>query len=262
MKIHHLNCGTQRARVLGVRSIAYCLLLEEADGLNLVDTGFGLADYRSPSWRMRMFLWLLRVPRREEQTARRQIEALGLDPGRLQHIVMTHLHLDHAGGLRDFPWAQVHVHRLELDSALRRQGPLGFGYDPPQWSHDPHWVLHDGAGRDWFGFRALPVLESKADELLLVPLPGHTPGHCGVAVWTRAGWLLQCGDAAAPRHRATQWREDQVEAPTSRIIPSRVVRWSNGRQAERLRLLVRKHGSEVEVISGHDIAGFERLRGW
>jgi len=40
--------------------------------------------------------------------------------------------------------------------------------------------------------RALP---GARDDVLLIPLPGHSRGHCGVAVKTGEGWLLHCGDA-------------------------------------------------------------------
>ena len=44
-------------------------------------------------------------------------------PEAVGHIVMTHLHFDHAGGLPDFPGAHVHVHRREVE-AMRRPRTL------------------------------------------------------------------------------------------------------------------------------------------
>src|SRR3546814_20988035 len=53
-----------------------------------------------------------------------------------------------------------------------------------------------GWGERWFGFEAVRDLDGLPPEILLVPLPGHTWGHSGVAVpEDGGGWLLHAGDA-------------------------------------------------------------------
>src|SRR3546814_19578588 len=53
-----------------------------------------------------------------------------------------------------------------------------------------------GWGERWFGFEAVRDLDGLPPEILLVPLPGHTWGHSGVAVQEDGGgWLLHAGDA-------------------------------------------------------------------
>ena len=47
----------------------------------------------------------------------RQLEALGHDPADVRHIITTHLDLDHAGGIGDFPEAQIHLFASELAEA-------------------------------------------------------------------------------------------------------------------------------------------------
>ena len=101
MRIHHLNCGSLKPYWPRLEAIVYCLLVETNQGLLLVDTGFGLQDYSHPTPTMRLFTRLLRVPCDERETAVRQVVRLGYDAEDVRHIVMTHLHLDHAGGLRD-----------------------------------------------------------------------------------------------------------------------------------------------------------------
>jgi glyoxylase-like metal-dependent hydrolase (beta-lactamase superfamily II) len=49
------------------------------------------------------------------ETALHQVERLRFSG--VRHVVLTHLDLDHAGGLRGFPDAQVHVLRTELEAA-------------------------------------------------------------------------------------------------------------------------------------------------
>jgi glyoxylase-like metal-dependent hydrolase (beta-lactamase superfamily II) len=66
-------------------------------------------------------------------TAVEQVRVLRYTPDDVLHIVMTHLHFDHAGGLPDFPKAQVHVYAPEYHAAQHRRafmerfytGPLG-----------------------------------------------------------------------------------------------------------------------------------------
>ncbi len=83
------------------------------------------------------FLKLLRIPNDPSFSIVNQISNYELKTEDIRHIVLTHLHLDHAGGLADFPQAQVHVHHKELETANKRQGLLGLGCLPYHWAHQP-----------------------------------------------------------------------------------------------------------------------------
>ena len=104
--------------------VCHCLLIEAGNSLVLVDTGFGLGDVARPRRLSAFFRNVNRVQLRAEQTARRQIERLGLRPHDVRHIVLTHLDFDHAGGIEDFPNATVHVMDAELRAATLRASPL------------------------------------------------------------------------------------------------------------------------------------------
>lgn len=54
----------------------------------------------------------------EDETAIRQVERLGYTADDVRHIILTHLDIDHSGGLSDFPAAQVHVLQAEIDAAF------------------------------------------------------------------------------------------------------------------------------------------------
>jgi glyoxylase-like metal-dependent hydrolase (beta-lactamase superfamily II) len=254
MAVYHLNCGSMQPYWPRVQVIVYCLLVETDDGLLLVDTGLGMGDHLNPSRLMRVFTALMRSPRDPEETAIRQIARLGHDRGDVRHIVCTHLHLDHAGGLPDFPQARVHVHRPEYEAAMARRGIWGKFYRPEHWAHGPSWVPYDLGDETWFGFPCMPVEEGLSPRVLLVPLPGHTAGHCGVVVETEGGWLLHCGDAASPFY------EGSDPYHSGDIDPNWLARTLSGTHAPRLRALVRAHGDEVRVISGHDSRSFARHR--
>lgn len=253
MPVYHLNCGTLRPIWPRLEAIVYCLLVPTDDGLLLVDTGFGLQDYADPSTTMRCFLRLMGSPRDERETAVRQVEALGYAPDDVRDIVLTHLHLDHAGGLRDFPHATVHVHRKEVEAAMAPRGPLAWGYQRRQWSHGPRWALYDEPDGEWFGFPRICVREGLHPEVYLIPLHGHTRGHCGVAVRTEGGWLFHCGDAASPFQRAADPHRLSSDHQRLDVLHGGVTRWLIGPHVPQIRQLVQEHGDQVEVISGHDV---------
>jgi glyoxylase-like metal-dependent hydrolase (beta-lactamase superfamily II) len=202
MKVHHLNCMSMCPRFGKALNgsglfVAHCLLIESEAGLILVDTGAGLdlvARHRA------MLPWQMREAVRPrflvEETARRQIEKLGLDPADVRHIVTTHLDYDHAGGLADFPDATVHIFEDELRGALDRPSLAERGrYVPALWAHGPRWATARVQGDTWRGFDCVRALPGLPPEILMIPLIGHSRGHAGVAVDVGGRWLLHCGDA-------------------------------------------------------------------
>ncbi len=202
MKLSYLNCGTMRPRCAS-RLMPYfaevpsiCLLVEMQDQLVMVDSGIGLADTADPH-RLGHANLLLRASRDPRGTAVKQLAAMGRRPDEVKHIICTHLDRDHAGGLPDFPKARVHVWRDEWDTAMR---PPSFAekdrYRPAHFAHGPDWVWHNELSTEpWFGLECVRDLPGLGTRFVLIPLPGHTRGHCGVAVETDEGWLLHCGDA-------------------------------------------------------------------
>jgi len=96
------------------------LLVETRQGLVLVDTGPGLGDYDRKPDIIRTFQLVTKVPLDPGETAVRRITRLGYRPEDVRHIVLTHMHFDHCGGLPDFPQATVHVHRREYEAFMDR----------------------------------------------------------------------------------------------------------------------------------------------
>jgi glyoxylase-like metal-dependent hydrolase (beta-lactamase superfamily II) len=273
MRVHHLNCGTLcpvSARLINGagswlargRMVCHCLLLETKSGLALVDTGLGTGDIADPRHRLNVPFVTVTGPRLvREETALAQLERLGLPAREVRHIVPTHLDLDHAGGLSDFPDAEVHVDADEHAAAMARRTSNERGrYRPRQWAHHPRWQLHrQGPGGDrWYGFDAVRALPGSDDEVLLVPLPGHTRGHSAVAVRSDRGWLLHAGDAYffhGEVHGA------KPRCPPGLVLFQRLIAVDHAarlRNRDRLRALVREHGHEVRVFSAHCPVELER----
>ena len=242
------------------RIVGHVLAIESARGIVLVDTGFGLRDVANPKRRLgRGFLLLNRPRLRAEDTAARQLSRLGLRTGDVRHVIATHLDADHAGGLSDFPLAEIHVHEDELEAAMRpRQWIERVRYRAAQWEHQPHWVVHRADGERWHGFQSVRAI-AGLDDMLLIPLPGHSRGHSAVAVrLDNGGWLLHCGDA--------YFSQDELH-PESPLCPpgaslvqrmDEVDRRARLENQERLRALARDHTGEVELFCAHDPREFAR----
>ncbi len=262
MTIHHLNCATLRpagafaGRVAPPRMVAHCLLVERPHGLLLVDTGFGTGDLADPGRLGRPFVAAFRPALDPAETALAQVRALGHAAEDVTDIAVTHLDLDHAGGLGDFPGARVHVFGDELAAAQHPTLRERARYVDAQWAHGPRWTRHEVAGDEWLGFGAVTAL---ADDVLLVPLRGHTRGHCGVAVRRPdGGWLLHAGDA----YFNAGEKLTPPSAPVGLKAFQRMVAVDNLQRLhnqERLRELHATRGDEVTVFSAHDPAELDAL---
>lgn len=257
MRIHHLNCATMRPP-LAPQMVAHVLLLERPDGLVLVDTGLGTTDVERRHRRLgRGFMAAVRPVLDNRETAVEQVRALGFDPGDVTDILVTHLDLDHAGGLGDFPGARVHVHATEYDAATHPSLREKARYVQDQWAHGPRWERHREVGEQWFGFAAVTAL---ADDVLLIPLHGHTRGHSGIAVREDDGhWLLHAGDAFFSGGQV----DDPPTCPASLAAFQRLMGVDDGARKdnlERLQELARGHGDEVTVFCAHDREQYEALR--
>src|SRR4029078_11960165 len=162
-----------------------------------LDTGCGTADLAAPGKRLGLgFVKAMGLALDPAETAISQVRGLGFAPDDVQDIVLTHMDLDHVGGIGDFPLANVHVYADELAAAQSPALAERARYKKVQWAHNPSWVAHQVAGDDWFGFGSVGVLGSGAgDEVRLCRLLGHTRDHCGVAVRRPTGWLLHAGDS-------------------------------------------------------------------
>ena len=91
------------------------------------------------------------------------------------------------------------------------------------------------------------------DEVALVPLPGHTRAHCGVAVRHGDSWLLHAGDSHLHR--------DELDAQAAAGLHQLLVqadRHARGATVAKLRHVTRHHADTVQVFCSHDRREYER----
>lgn len=271
LKVHHLNCGSMCpfggklfdgfSHTTHAHLVCHCLAIETENGLVLIDTGIGTQDIFNGGKRFNQFFKnLLNVQLREEDTALAHIERLGFSAEDVTHIVLTHLDFDHAGGILDFPYAQVHVLRSELEAAMNPKGLLARGrYRPVMWDKKTNWSTYESSGEKWLGFECVRNLKGLPPEILLVPLKGHTLGHSGIAIDTHDGWLLHAGDAYF--YRGEMDLNDYHCTPGLRVFQNIMEADHHSRiwNQKRLRKLNRDQGGQVKIFSAHDAIEFENL---
>jgi N-acyl homoserine lactone hydrolase len=163
----------------------------------LIDTGLHPSCATSVAGNMGTAGKLLyEIRMHHDQALRFQLSARGVQPTEIRVVVMTHLHIDHASAVSEFPQATFVVDKREWDAAAA--GGALRGYHPRQFDHAFDWrTLDYGADpvESFAGFAQ--TLDLFGDgSVRVVSTPGHTLGHQSVILRTSHHEVLVTGDAA------------------------------------------------------------------
>jgi N-acyl homoserine lactone hydrolase len=174
----------------------YAFAIEHPEGVIVVDTG-ETARVAEPGYFPRwqpFFRFAVRESVPPEQEIGPQLERLGIRPGDVRQVVMTHLHTDHAGGLHHFPGTEILVSGTELDYASGLQGRLR-GYPNKRW---PSWFAPRRVelAPEPLGPFPASLRLTAAGDVALVPVPGHSPGQVAVLVEDGDHTVFLAGDSS------------------------------------------------------------------
>jgi N-acyl homoserine lactone hydrolase len=177
------------------------LLIRHPKGDVLIDGGnssrFEEEASQFPRWQR---LVMIAIPGRLKPRVSlpNALRALGETPGKIQLLIPSHVHLDHVGGWEDLPRIPVLLTAAEL-SYLYDRDALQTGAVIPQQAK----MLEDGRSRELtFSDTPYEIYPQSFDlyndgSVVLVPLPGHTPGSVGIFINLDAGHrIFYVGDAA------------------------------------------------------------------
>ena len=196
----HLECIALRGgRIKEVPFPSLFFLLQHPTyGPCLIDTGYGsnMSDALN-EFPFNIYGSILPVEISNQQTAERQLTRLGISPNEVRHLIITHFHVDHIGGLKDFPNATFWSSSTAWNSVKRLSGirALCNGFFPSMIPSDfearlrPIESLRKIEGKPGFETLGQNYDLFGDKSVLLVPLPGHAKGQFGVLVQERAGNL-------------------------------------------------------------------------
>jgi N-acyl homoserine lactone hydrolase len=172
----------------------YAWLIDHKEGPIVVDTGQGahlLEHGRSLHPYVR---WEVAFRIEPEEEIGPRLNALGLGPRDVKRVILTHLHMDHDGGLRHFPNSKIFVAPGELNLARGWMGMMR-GYLPNRW---PSWF--DPAPLELTAEPVGPFAASKrlteSGDVVVVATPGHTANHVSVLVYDDDAAILLAGDTS------------------------------------------------------------------
>jgi len=173
----------------------YVWMIDHPEGIIVVDTGQGthlLDGVKSLNPYLR---WEVMFQIEPDQEIGPQLRALGVGPRDVRRVVLTHLHIDHDGGLAHFPDSDILVSRNELHTARGWMGRLR-GYLPNRW---PAWfnpIALDLTTTESFGSFAASRRLTRAGDVIAVATPGHTADHLSVVVVYKGITYVIAGDAS------------------------------------------------------------------
>lgn len=169
----------------------YVWLVRSTDGsLTLIDTGFdeaqaltrGIAEFRP---------------------VRDAIADLGADAGDVRHVLVSHLHWDHAGGIGQLKDARYVVGRREWEWTMAERGRRRHLFDTLY--DDRALAVAEGLSphRVWL----VDTSASIAPGVDMRVVGGHTPGHAVVTLrFVEGSTLVLAGDLAYLRANAHEMR--------------------------------------------------------
>lgn len=156
------------------------ILVKHAKAVFLFDTGLGIhvdAQFaKLPFWLRPLMAYDLNGTARDQLAAHNQ---------EIHDIFVSHLHWDHASGIKDFPAANVWTTPIERETA--KQVNPGIGYINSQYDDDQiKWRDLQFVDAPYENF-SQSVDYFGDGSVVFVPLPGHTPGSIGMFVNMRSG---------------------------------------------------------------------------
>ena len=230
MRLHAFTCGWLSSP-LGLflegehgrlRAPVPVFLIEHPKGRVVFDTGLHPDVQHDPEGRLGMLAKVFPAEFHAGEDVAARLAARGVDADRVDTVILSHLHFDHAGGLATLPNARVVVQRREWEAGQDAERAQALSFAAKDYQHGHDLLLVDGE-HDVFG----------DGRVVCLPTHGHTPGHQSLRVRLDSGDVILTGDACYLRRTLEQLHlpsvVDDAEAMRAALLKLRTLRDAGAR---------------------------------
>ena len=229
-------------------------LIKHRQDYLLFDTGMGRQIDSQYQPDMPMWLRLFFKYDHPVVSAREQLDKAGLPP--LRRVILSHSHWDHASGVLDFPEVKIGVSAPEKDAIDHARSGAATTWPSQVTGAAVQWEILDFKSGPYKGYaQSLDLYQDGT--VVLVPMPGHTPGSIGLFVTVDSGavyffigdvaWTQDAVLAGAPKFWAA---ELLVDKNTSQTLAS-VTQVRTLQQIASGLVVVPAHDSKVQDALGY-----------
>ncbi len=223
-----------------IRLPVLAFLIETESGYILYDTGSN-PEAMNGYWPKHL-QEIYPLYQKKEERLEEQLASCGVRPEDINTVVLSHLHLDHAGNLDLFPHADVYVPKADFCMA---QMQVRMNADP---------AAHGGYIKEDLNVtvKQYHLVEEDfelAKGVEVINLPGHTPGLLGLVVHLESETFLLPQDCVYT---------GEIYGPPAKASGLLYDSLSFFRSIEKVRSLQKKY--QAKVIYAHDEALFKTLR--
>jgi len=167
-------------------------------GVSLIDAGYSPRFFEATApFPQRLYRWTLPVHLYEHEHAAAILASHGLPTDAVREIFISHFHGDHVAGLHHFPAARFVYRRAAFESLMQQTtlSQVRHAFLPELFPED-FAARSDSIDEFTSEFAGFPALDYWGDgELLIVDLPGNSPGHVGFAFRTGDQRFFYVADA-------------------------------------------------------------------
>jgi len=251
-KLYFFECGTLKSQKhfftlnKGIGEpfeVPVPFFLIQHNGKNILfDTGNALEAAKNPEKHWGEIIAAYYPVMSEEQYVVNQLKSMSIEPEDINYVILSHLHLDHAGGVGDFTNATYITHQKEVQWAFN-----------PECSQKGAYIMQDiDKGIKWQQLtnnvgEAYDLFKDGAIEIY--PTPGHTPGHLSVLIkLENSKSMLLTSDSC--------YTEENLK---DNIAPGLV--WDAEASIKTINWIHQMQNEKnVEVVAGHDPIAWTRFK--
>lgn len=197
----------------------WALIQHPSKGYILFDTGYTQRFFKATKkYPNKLYANLTKVVLKESEEVKQQMKENKIECKDIKHIIISHFHADHVGGLKDFENAQIHVSKAALDQVNKLPKLLAFSKGIlkellPNNLNSRVSVIEENSliSKD-------SIFNNKYDlfgdgSLIIYNLTGHAAGQIGLLLETKKNKYFLVADAC--------WN---IKAILENKLPSPIVR--------------------------------------